>query len=192
MKPLTTLPTLLRHFAAIMVTTLALPSVAMAAPSGIMGPQNPPPVADLTAPATNFMSNGKAIAMTTFKGHPVMLWQVATWCGSCRAGLQIFAENKALVDKSNLIVIVLRDYKNGGYPGISIADFAQQAAPSLMHDPHFVFGDDTQELYTLYNPKHFVDVYDLIGADGKIKTVSSAPSATFNKIRHFMTAEAKP
>jgi len=171
---------------------LALPAMALASPSGVMGPENVPSTADQAAPAASFTSDGKTVALDTFKGHPVMLWQVATWCGSCRAGLRTFADEKALIDNSNLRVIVLRDYKNGGYPGIGIAAFAEQTAPSLIHDPHFVFGEDTKELYTLYNPHHYVDVYDLIGADNKIKTVSSTPSATFDKIKAFIASEPKP
>ncbi len=176
---------------AVLAGLLALPAFATAAPSGVMGPKNAPSPADQAAPPASFISNGKTVELEAFKGHPVMLWQVATWCGSCRAGLRTFSHEKALIDKSDIRVIVLRDYKNGGYPGISITKFAEQTAPSLMHDPHFVFGDDTKALYTLYNPHHYVDVYDLIGSDNKIKTVSSTPSATFGKIKAFIASEPK-
>lgn len=176
---------------ALLTGLLVLPAMALASPSGEMGPKNAQSTADQSAPAASFISDGKTVTLDTFNGHPVMIWQVATWCGSCRAGLRTFAHEKALIDKSNIRVIVLRDYKNGGYPGIGITKFAEQTAPSLIHDPHFVFGDDTKALYTLYNPHHYVDVYDLIGADGEIKTVSSTPSATFDKIKAFITSEPK-
>ncbi|OZB39260.1 MAG: hypothetical protein B7X48_09870 [Acidiphilium sp. 34-60-192] len=182
---------LLRHRMALLAGLLALPAMALASPSGVMGPKNGPNPTTQTAPAASFTSSGKTVSLDTFKGHPVMLWQVATWCGSCRAGLRTFAHEKALIDKSDIRVIVLRDYKNGGYPGIGITKFAEQTAPSLMHDPHFVFGNDTKALYELYNPHHYVDVYDLIGADNKIKTVSSTPSATFGKIKAFIASEPK-
>jgi thiol-disulfide isomerase/thioredoxin len=177
--------------AAALAGLLALPAFAVAAPSRVMGPKNAPNPTDQTAPAASFISNGKTVALASYKGHPVMLWQVATWCGSCRAGLRTFAQEKALIDKSDIRVIVLRDYKNGGYPGIGITKFARQTAPSLLQDPHFVFGDDTKELYQLYNPHHYVDLYALIGADNKIKAVSSTPSATFGKIKSFIAAEQK-
>jgi thiol-disulfide isomerase/thioredoxin len=189
-KPLISNHVLPRRMA-LVAGLLALPAMALASPSGVMGPKNGPRAADQLAPAASFTTDGKTVALDTFNGHPVMLWQVATWCGSCRAGLRTFAHEKALIDKSNIRVIVLRDYKNGGYPGIGIKKFAEQTAPSLIHDPHFVFGDDTKALYTLYNPHHYVDVYDLIGADGKIKTVSSTPSATFGKIKAFIASEPK-
>lgn len=172
-------------FAGLMV----LPALAFASPSGVMGPKDAPSPGDKPAPVASFISHGKTISLDTYKGHPIMLWQVATWCGSCRAGLRVFAQNKAMIDKTNVRVIVLRDYKNGGYPGIGITKFATQAAPSLMHDPHFIFGDDTKALYTLYNPHHYVDVYDLISKNRKITTVSSTPSATFGKIKAFIAAD---
>jgi thiol-disulfide isomerase/thioredoxin len=154
-----------------------------------MGPKDAPSPGDRTAPLVSFISHGKTISLGSYKGHPIMLWQVATWCGSCRAGLRVFAQNQAMIDKTNVRVIVLRNYKNGDYPGIGITKFATLAAPSLTHDPHFVFGDDTKALYTLYNPHHYVDVYDLIGKDRKITTVSSTPSATFGKIKAFIEAD---
>lgn len=186
------IPTLISRVASAIALMLALPAIALASPSGGMGPLDTPAPTDRMAPAASFVSKGQTIAIASFKGHRVMLWQVATWCGSCRAGLQMFEAQKALVDKSDIRIIVLRDYKNGGYPGISITAFAKQAAPSLLHDPHFIFGDDTASLFALYNPQHYVDIYNLIDADGRIKVVSGSPSATFAKIQQFMTAAAKP
>ena len=182
---------LLPHRMTLLAGLMTLPAMALASPSGVMGPKNAPSPTDQAAPPASFISNGKTVALEAFKGHPVMLWQVATWCGSCRAGLRTFAHEKALIDKSDIRVIVLRDYKNGGYPGIGITKFAEQTAPSLMRDPHFVFGNDTKALYTLYNPHHYVDVYDLIGIDNKIQAVSSTPSATFGKIKAFIASEPK-
>ncbi|HQT89640.1 MAG: hypothetical protein B7Z58_17450 [Acidiphilium sp. 37-64-53] len=170
---------------------MSVPPMALASPSGVMGPKDAQSPSNKAAPAASFVSHGQTISLASYRGHPVMLWQVATWCGSCRAGLRKFTQEKAMIDKSDIRVIVLRDYKNGGYPGIGITKFAEQTAPSLMHDPHFIFGDDTKTLYTLYNPHHYVDVYDLIGTDRKTKTMSSTPSATFGKIKAFIASEPK-
>ncbi|MDD2863086.1 MAG: redoxin domain-containing protein [Acidiphilium sp.] len=181
-------PTTSRRLA-LVAGLMALPALAFASPSGVMGPKDAASPGNQPAPVASFISHGKTISLDTYKGHPIMLWQVATWCGSCRAGLRVFAQNKAMIDKTDIRVIVLRDYKNGGYPGIGITKFATQAAPSLMRDPHFIFGDDTKTLYTLYNPHHYVDVYDLISKDRRITTVSSTPSATFGKIKAFIKAD---
>lgn len=167
-------------------------SVASASPSGTMGPQNTQNPVSKTALNAAFVSNGKTINLSAYRGRPVMVWQVATWCGSCQAGLRMFLQNHSMIDQSDIQVVVLRDYKNGGYPGIGITQFAQQVAPALLHDPHFIFGDDSENLYQLYNPQHYVDIYELIDPDGQVNVVSSAPSATFEKISDFILETSKP
>lgn len=168
-----------------------IPGYGLAAPSGTMGPENPPASSARTAPDAAFRSQGHLVELATYPGHKLMIWEVATWCGSCKAGLKALAHHQALIDKSHLKVIVLRDYKNGGYPGITIEKFAAQVAPTLLKDPHFVFGDATRELATAYDPHHYVDIYQLIDARNQIVTTSAAPSVTFGKIEHFMASNSK-
>ncbi len=147
--------------------------------------QATPPVAapGRIAPNAPFTTvDGKVQQLDAYKGHPVIVWQVTTWCPSCAAGLRTFAEHQAQIDRSDLTVLVLRDYKNGGYPGPGMRDFAKSVAPALLADPHFVFGKDSQALFERYNPRKFVDIYQAIAADGRIRLVSSSPSATFDKI----------
>lgn len=157
-----------------------------AAPSGVMGPKNTSVRSGQKAVDAPFLSRGHTIRIGTYRGHPLMIWEVATWCGSCRAGLKAFADHQALIDKSDLKILVLRDYKNGGYPGITIRKFAKEVAPRLLGDPHFVFGNATQALATAYNPRHYVDIYQLVTQSGKIAAVSSTPSVTFKRIETFV------
>ena len=148
-----------------------------------------PPVATpgQLAPNASFRTvDGTVQQLDAYQGHPVIVWQVTTWCPSCAAGLRTFAEHKAQIDQSNMTVLVLRDYKNGGYPGPGMRDFANSVAPALLKDPHFVFGEDTQALFERYNPDKFVDIYQVIAPDGKVRLVSSSPSATFGKIEVFL------
>jgi thiol-disulfide isomerase/thioredoxin len=167
-------------------------TAAWAAPTGKMGPMNAPaPPASRLAADAPFLVHGDKVFLQSFKGQPIMVWQVTTWCPSCRAGLATMAQHKSLIDASNLKVIVLRDYKNGGYPGEDMEKFVAEAAPTLLHDPHFVFGEDTETLFKLYNPHHYIDVYQLIAPDGRIAVISSTPSATFGKIEQFIKVQAK-
>src|SRR5579875_1101878 len=177
-------------FAAFAVLAARLPPV-WAAPKGEMAPKNAPAPANASAVDAPFLVNGKTMNLQSFKGQPIMLWQVATWCKSCAAGLKTMAENLALIHASNLKVIILRDYQNGGYPGEEMGKFVAANAPALLHDPHFIIGEDTEELFRRYNPHHYVDVYHLIGSDGRIAVISSAPSATFDKLAQFIKAEGK-
>lgn len=177
---------------AIMASVAAAFSPAWAQPAqpkGTMAPMNGAAPANARAVDAPLLVAGKTVPLATFKGQPVMVWQVATWCGSCAVGLKTMAQNLALIDASHLKIIILRDYQNGGYPGESMEKFVAANAPALLHDPHIVIGEDTEAFFNQYNPHHYVDVYHLIGANGEIVAVSSAPSMTFDKIKQFITAE---
>ena len=130
--------------------------------------------------------DGKVVQLDAYKGHQVIVWQVTTWCPSCAAGLRTFAEHQAQVDHSNMTVLVLRDYDNGGYPGPGMREFAKSVAAPLLKDPHFVFGEDTKALFESYNPRKFVDIYQVIAADGRVRLASSSPSVTYGKIEGFL------
>ena len=161
-------------------------ATAIAAPMGKMGPTNAPTPQNMVAPNAPFTVDGKNVELKTYLGHPLVVWQVTTWCPSCKAGLKTFAQHQAEIDNSDITILVLRDYQNGGYPGPSMHQFVEQAASKLLNDPHFVIGDDTKALFDLYNPHKFVDVYQVIAPDGHVAVVSSTPSATFNKIDGFI------
>jgi thiol-disulfide isomerase/thioredoxin len=176
---------------AILVAVVAAAPLAWAGPNGTMAPMDGPAPSNERAANAPFLVNGKTMHLESFKGQPVMVWQVATWCGSCAVALKTMAQNRALIDASKLKVIVLRDYENGGYPGDDMGKFVAANAPALLHDPHFIIGEDTEELFKLYNPHHYVDVYHLIGSNGQIAAISSAPSRTFDKIKQFIEAEGK-
>lgn len=186
----------LRALGGIIVIALTLAGLATAtasaAPKGTMGPTNAPVQQGTMAPNAPFHTGGHIAELKDYMGHPLVVWQVTTWCPSCRAGLETFARHQAQIDKSDITIIVLRDYKNGGYPGIGIRKFAEQVAPKLVNDPHFVFGEDTKALFDLYNPRHFIDTYEVITPNGHVAVVSSAPSATFDKIESFITPKASP
>ncbi|KDM65698.1 MULTISPECIES: peroxiredoxin [unclassified Acidiphilium] len=168
-------------------------ATAMAAPTGKMGPTNAPAPQNMAARNAPFTVGGKNVELKTYLGHPLVVWQVTTWCPSCKAGLKTFAQHQAQIDKSDITIIVLRDYKNGGYqPDASMHKFVEEVAPKLLNDPHFVIGEDTKALFDLYNPHHYIDVYQVIAPDGRIAVDSSTPSATFGKIERFIQPKAAP
>lgn len=168
-------------------------ATAIAAPTGKMGPTDAPVQQNVVAPNAPFHTGGHIAELKTYMGHPLVVWQVTTWCPSCRAGLETFARHQAQIDKSDLTIVVLRDYKNGGYhPEASMLQFVEQTAPKLLSDPHFVIGEDTKALFDRYNPHHYIDVYQVIAPDGHIAVDSSAPSATFGKIERFIKPKTGP
>ena len=166
-----------------LLVAFLLPPVAIAAAQ--CRPPTGKTLARLPAGLT-FMQAGKPVAVKTYDGRKLMIWQVATWCSSCAAGLRILARHRAEIDAADARVLILRAYKNGGYPGIGIKAFARKAAPALLRDPHFIFGDDTKPLFVRTNPLHEVDFYQLVAANGRVVATDSAPSASWSTIAAFL------
>lgn len=164
---------------------------AVAHPTGKMGLKNAPTPQGMAVPDAPLIVAGQRVELKRYMGHPLVVWEVTTWCPSCKAGLRTFALHQAQIDKSDMTVLVLRDYKDGGYPGPGMHKFVEDAAPKLLNDPHFVIGDDTKALFNLYNPHKFVDVYQVIAPNGRIAVVSSTPSVTFGKIESFINPKTR-
>ena len=143
------------------------------------------PALNQPAPDAVFSAQSKQYSVAQFKGRKVMLWLLSTWCTSCQEGLHVLAQERAKLQKAGLTVIVLENYKNGGYGGEPITAFAQRYGASVLHSPNWLFGDAPQHFGAVYNPRNFPDIYYLIDKNGVIRAVSGAPSATLDKILNF-------
>lgn len=140
---------------------------------------------DRAMPSAAFQTvDGRTLSTDSFKGKPTMLWLLSTWCGSCAAGLKAMAAKEPELESTGLRVVVLRNYKNGGYPGMSTGDFVKQVL-STPPPKDWIFGQASMQLDQVFNGRHYPDIYFLIGADGRIRSVDSAPSATIDRILAF-------
>ncbi|MHB8424018.1 MAG: redoxin family protein [Gammaproteobacteria bacterium] len=139
-----------------------------------------------TVPAASFLAAGKPVSVGAYRGHKVILWMFSTWCPTCEASASALAAEQAVLARYGVRVLVLENYKNGGYPGPSIEAFARDHAPDVVHARNWTFGNATRTFAARYNGKGYADIYYLIGADGVIKQVSSAPSATMDTILKFI------
>ncbi|MDE2091820.1 MAG: redoxin domain-containing protein [Gammaproteobacteria bacterium] len=143
------------------------------------------PKAGTTAPVATFMSQGKSMSLDAYRGQKVMLWLFSTWCPSCQAGLAALAQEQKTLAAGRVHLIVLENYQNGGYSGPSMQDLMNQYASAVKAAPNWTIGNATEKLAAVYNAKAYPDIYYLIGADGKIEAVGSAPSASMNEILAF-------
>ena len=143
------------------------------------------------APVVPFRVGHHMESTVQLKGHPTLLWLLSTWCGSCAAGLQALRSEAAQLEMARLHVIVLRNYKNGGYPGPHIRSFVKRFAPALLSEPNWTFGQASLALEQAYNSRHYPDIYYLIDAAGRIHAVDSAPGATMNRILRFARRAAR-
>ncbi len=143
------------------------------------------PKTGTTAPAVTFLSQGKSLSLNTYHGQKVMLWLFSTWCPSCQAGLAALAQERKALAAGRVHLIVLENYRNGGYSGPSMQALMNQYAQAAKVAPNWTIGSATQKLAAVYNTKSYPDIYYLIGADGKVETVGSAPSASMDQILAF-------
>ncbi|MHB1539813.1 MAG: thioredoxin domain-containing protein [Steroidobacteraceae bacterium] len=138
------------------------------------------------APAARYVTIGaRTLSTAQLKGHRTLLWLLSTWCGSCAAGLQTLASDSGELAKAGLHVVVLRNYRNGGYPGPNIRSFVEHFAPALLTQRNWTFGQASLGLDQAYNGRHYPDIYFLIDASGHIRAINSAPSATLDRILRF-------
>lgn len=142
-------------------------------------------MAQQKAPDTYFYSNSKKVYLKSFEGKRVMLWLFSTWCPSCIAGFKALAKKQPELKKDKFKIIVLRNYKNGGYPGPTATEFAKKYNEKLLSENNWVFGEASQDLENKYNSKKYPDIYYLINEKGDIIKVDGAPGATLDEILNF-------
>ncbi len=141
--------------------------------------------AAVIAPNAAFTVNSKMYNLDQFRGHKVMLWMFSTWCPSCRIGLKILSDNQPQLKKFGLTVIALENYKDGGYSGPTAQEFAEKYGKSVIKAPNWLFGNASEKLAAIYNPKGYPDIYFLIDKKGFIRKITDAPAATINQIIDF-------
>ncbi len=144
-----------------------------------------PQLLPYAAPDVQFTSQGKIHSLTEYKGRKVMLWLFSTWCHSCIVGVKAMQEEQATWEKTGLVVLAIRNYNNGGYPGPDISTFIKKVAPQLLNHKGWVNGEATETMYRKMNAKRFPDIYYLIDKKGLVRVVSTSPTATMNKILNF-------
>lgn len=129
---------------------------------------------------------GQTKTLGAYRNRKLMVWEVATWCGSCVVGLRAMQKHALELQMANITLILLQVYKNGGYPGLPMGEFVKRFAPSLLNSPNWVIGTANANFAKTYNPKHYADIYYLINADGKVAAVNGAPGSSFSTIKRFM------
>jgi len=114
-----------------------------------------------------------------------MLWLFSTWCHTCVASIKVMQEKQTDWKKTGLVILAIRNYNNGGYPGPDMSEFIQKFAPQIKNMNNWVIGEATEEMYHKLNARKFPDIYFLIDKKGFVQVVSTAPTATMNKILNF-------
>lgn len=139
-------------------------------------------------PAVEFTSGGQPRSLAELKGRRYMLWLVSTWCHTCIASLRVMEEAQTELSKDGFQVLLLRNHDNDGAPGPDARGFARRFAPGLLEAPNWRFGEASAQMKQTLNPRQYLDLYFLVDERGRVQVVSTAPTATLDRIIDFARA----
>jgi thiol-disulfide isomerase/thioredoxin len=139
------------------------------------------------APAfTYHLLDGKRLSPNTLRGHPYMLWMVASWCPSCETGSNVLATHIAFLRAHGVRVVEMQLANDLGHPGPGLESF-YRAVGHAATSPNWYWGVLTDAQTAALDPKGNMDLYYLIDAHGRIIATDGNPAVTWDEIAHFAT-----
>ncbi|MGC8622610.1 MAG: redoxin domain-containing protein [Candidatus Micrarchaeia archaeon] len=135
------------------------------------------------SPAPNYsfmLVNGSYESLYNFKGHPVLLWFVATWCSGCVQGNEILNQNYGFFKSRGIKIIELELYNDLGYKGPNIGDFASSYAPSAYGSGTIIPAFASYNMSAAYDPSGYLDIYYLISSNGTVIYENNTLALTLN------------
>ena len=140
------------------------------------------------APAfTYHLLNGKHLSPSELRGHPYILWMVASWCSSCQTGSAVVGDHIVFLNAHGVRVVEMRLAKDLGAPGPGLQQF-QKAVGMKAASPNWYWGELSDAQTATLDPKGYPDVYYLVDASGKIVAVDGNPTSTWDRIATFATS----
>lgn len=133
---------------------------------------------------TYALEGARTISTEQLKGHPYVLWLMATWCSSCQGGTEVMAKHIAQLRSRGVRVVQLELANDLGYPGPPLSTF-RSAAGSAGRSPNWYWGHASVDQTRLLDPGDYPDIYYLVNPNGTIAGISGAPAATWNGIVRF-------
>ncbi len=111
--------------------------------------------------------NGTSSSLSIYRGHPVVLWWITSWCTSCQDGTKVFAQNYYSKYRSaGVVLLQVESYNNLGQPGPDLNSFASSYGYSGQSG--WVLGQGPQGATTTYNPSGYLDYYYVVSSQGII------------------------
>jgi hypothetical protein len=128
--------------------------------------------------------NGKVVRPADLRGHPYILWLVASWCSSCQTGSSVVADHIDMLKRRGVKVVELRLANDLGAPGPGLQAF-QRAVGSKAFSQNWYWGEASLQQTLTLDPHGYPDIYYLVDAHGKIVAVSGNPAASWDRIEIF-------
>lgn len=143
------------------------------------------PTVGASAPAFTYRQlDGTMLRPSGLRGHPYMLWLVATWCPSCATGSAVVGGHIDMLARKGIRVVELRLAGDLGAPGPGLQSFQHAVGPKAFARNWDWAQASTAQTLAL-DPRGYPDIYYLIDRNGKVVTVSGNPAASWETIQKF-------
>ncbi len=118
-------------------------------------------------------TDGSQSSLAAYRGRPVVLWLIATWCTSCQSGTTVFVQNYySQYHAAGVVLLQIESYNNLGQPGPSLKEFASTYSYSGQTD--WVLGEGSQASTSTYNSAGYLDYFYVVSSQGTI--IDAKPS----------------
>ena len=129
------------------------------------------------------LTNGTVRDISYFRGEPVLIWFVATWCPSCAVGVYTLNNTISFFIDHHVTVIIVQLYNNLGYSGPNIIQFILESGGEYAYEHGYIIpAVSTYKLTKTYDPWGYPDIYYLINSNGKIVYINSEPTVTLHQL----------
>ncbi len=150
-------------FLGVALVVIVLGALALSASPAQGGPR-----VGQAAPEFTFTDmNSSPSSLAAYRGRPVVLWLIATWCTSCQTGTRLFAQNYySQYHAAGVVLLQIESYNNLGQPGPSLNEFASTYQYSPQTD--WVLGEGSQATTSTYNSAGYLDYFYVVSSQGVI------------------------
>jgi hypothetical protein len=128
--------------------------------------------------------DARVLSTTELRGHPYVLWLMATWCSSCQGGTEVMAKHIADLRARGVRVVQLEVANDLGSPGPPLRAFANGVGTAAS-SPNWYWGVASPSQTQALDPGAYPDIYYLVNANGTIAEINGAPAATWSEIARF-------
>ena len=143
----------------------------------------------MKAPNYSFLlENGSEANVSSYRGHEVLFWFVATWCPTCAQGNSVLNGNYSFFRKRGVKIVELELYKDLGYAGQPIGEFVSSYAPDAYANGTITPGVAGYNITAAYDPEGYLDIYYLVSANGTVLYINGSPSVTLPQLKDAINA----
>ncbi len=126
-----------------------------------------PRVGEVTPEFTFTTMDGSSSSLSAYRGRPVVLWLITTWCTSCQTGTKLFAQSYYnQYHAAGVVLLEIESYRNLGQAGPGLNEFASTYGYSGQTD--WVLGEGSQGSTTTYNSAGYLDYFYVVSSQGTI------------------------